>query len=209
MVEEARKRREAAAAAASAPPAPVEVPETSNKPPTISSQDLTLSLQLPPSSTLSQAELEATLGGKYGALAHVILAPGKAKEGKKARGSRAIVEFAPGNWGGCWACLHDHAGIDGAKAKWASGEPAWVKWAESLNSRPAANGAGGEGGGGGGAGFASAPDFSSGAADNTHRKWEEERAENAAIESATLLRMRQRERERLAEEIRRREAEDE
>lgn len=210
LVEEARKRREAAASAASAAEAATlaseaEAVSQSSKPPPISSQDLTISLQLPPSCTLSQGELESALSGRYGQIAGVILAPAKQKEGKKARGPRAIVEFAPGNWGGCWACLHDNASaaVPGAKAKWASGaEPAWVKWADARNAGSTTTS------GTNGASFASAPDFSNGSTD-AHRQREEQRAEDAALESATLLRMRQRERERLAEEIRRQEAEDE
>ncbi|BEI81895.1 hypothetical protein CcaverHIS002_0210550 [Cutaneotrichosporon cavernicola] len=177
MVEERRKRQEAAIAAArqekksSPPPAP----------PPISPEDLQLKLQLPVGCT--QGDLETALN-KYGAIeaVHVALAKGK-------KGPRALVEFAAGNWGGCWACMHDGAGI-GAKAKWAAGEPAWVQWAAQQR----------ENGKGTGFGFGSAPDIS----DMKDRQ--RQREKDAAMESATLLRMRQAERERMVEEIRRAEA---
>lgn len=216
LVEEARKRREAAAAAqvqAERPKA------SSSKPPPISSEDLTIAITLPLDSGFTQESLEATLSAKYGKVSGVILAPGKAKEGKKARGPRAIVEFAQGNWGGCWACHHD-GGVPGGKAKWAGGEvPRWVGWAEEQghSARSVGNGVADPVGGGGT--FSSAPDFSTMAPGREHedRIQREERkrqaaldaaAEASALESATLFAMRQRERERLAEHIRREEAEE-
>jgi DnaJ family protein C protein 17 len=177
MVEERRKRQEAAAAAAREAEKPPTPPPRAGPPP-ISSQDLTIKLDLPPGTT--QEALESALKA-YGAIEAVHVLPAKKKKGPK-----AIVEFKAGNWGGCWACMHDGAGV-GATAKWLSGEPAWVAWAAQQKEREKEHSNG----------FGSAPDFGE-AADR-----QRQREEDAAMESATLLRMRQRERERLAEEIRR------
>lgn len=208
LVEEARKKREAATAAAAAASAPP--PSRPSKPPPISSQDLTITLSLPPGEEFTQESLESTLHAKYGKISTVILAPSKQKEGKKARGPRAVVEFAPGNWGGCWACHHD-GGVPGGKAKWAAGEePLWVAWARrEAPSAPSSASAPGD--------FSSAPDFMSAERDHASRRAELDaqadaqaaaQADASALESATLFAMRQRERERLAEQIRRQEAED-
>ncbi|GMK59262.1 hypothetical protein CspeluHIS016_0702770 [Cutaneotrichosporon spelunceum] len=177
MVEERRKRQEAAAAAARETKEPSAL---RNGPPPISPQDLQLKLQLPVGFT--QEKLEAALA-KYGAIEAVHVAPAKGN-----KGPRAVVEFAPGNWGGCWACMHDGAGI-GAKAKWVGAEPAWVQWAATQRENGMRD-------------FGSAPDI----ADMSDKQ--RQREEDAAMESATLLRMRQAERERMAEEIRRAEAEE-
>ncbi|EJT52027.1 hypothetical protein A1Q1_06740 [Trichosporon asahii var. asahii CBS 2479] len=191
-------------------------------PPPISPEDLTILLVVsapPPNAE----ELRKQLGTKYGKIADVFVsAP---KEGKKK--VRAVVEFAPGNWGGCWSCLRDAGGIKGAKAKWVGAEPAWVKWAaaqDGTNSlspptgdrthapsppshtgTPAAAPSTRFGSGA----FGSAPDHFASVtmfpdiADLTasHRqRAQDERTAHAELasaqESATLLRMRQREKER-------------
>lgn len=223
----------AAAAARAAPPepapAPAPAPSSSNTPPPISEIDLTLRLQLPPDSSFASAsELEGTIKAKYGPVSHVLLRDDK-KPGKKSKGARAVVEFAPGNWGGCWACYVDNTGgralEPGVKAKWAAGaEPAWVAWAASHGtpappkpapapvsagppsfSAPSFSSA---------PSFGSAPDFmGAGGLDSalgrheTERKAREaakeaERTASDAFASATLLRMRQLERQMLAEKIR-------
>lgn len=240
LVEEARKAREAAARAKAAPPP---APAARAQPPTIVPDELTLSLQLPADTILgTDSALGTALRDRYGRVSEVLVKPAKAsKPGKKARGPAAVVEFAPGNWGGCWACWRDHSGDAGArpleagvKAKWPSGtEPGWVKWAEehaSPNGRagasvptPAAAPAaptfssapsfGSTPVFGSTASFGSAPDFASGPApveaerDARERARKEEKTLADAFESATLLNMRMRERERLAEQIRREEAE--
>lgn len=152
---------------------------------------------------------------------------------KKKKGRKAVVEFHEGNWGGCWACWKDHSDVDGGvvsdsegiKAKWGNGsKPEWVEWAarksrllsnghapqEDQHKHHRSNGNGvtygreEEGVGG----FASAPDFGGTTmADLLHRHQEgkEKKKKEDEFESMTLLRMRQMERERLAEEIRRQE----
>ncbi|RSH92327.1 hypothetical protein EHS25_008742 [Saitozyma podzolica] len=137
----------------------------SDVPPEITPVDLTLILQFPPSSsatsatsatsvTSSSTSLESALSARYGPISHVFLkdAPekpagggeGKTKK-KKDKGKKAIVEFAKGNWGGCWACWRDHSdesaaevrGLEeGTKVKWAAGRtPDWVDWAERQRRR--------------------------------------------------------------------------
>lgn len=74
---------------------------------------------------------------------------GKTKK-KKDKGKKAIVEFAKGNWGGCWACWRDHSdesanemrGLEeGTKVKWAAGKiPDWVDWAERQRQRTQSGG---------------------------------------------------------------------
>jgi DnaJ family protein C protein 17 len=219
MVEEARAR---AAAVAKPPPPPPTQAQEKPAPPPIGPTDLTLMLQLFPESALaSEAALRPALA-KYGAISDIVIMPGKAaKAGKKARGARAAVEFAPGNWGGCWACLRDNSGSGspvekGAKAKWAGQEPAWVAWAEkyaspaergtssstSTNDKPTSARSFGSA-----PAFSSAPDFSDlGASLSAHDRKKQDLAEEEALksayESATLLRMRQKERERLEQQIR-------
>ncbi|KAL7419389.1 hypothetical protein Q5752_006227 [Cryptotrichosporon argae] len=154
MVEEAQRRARQAARPArpTTAPAPAPAPAASgSRAPAISPQDVTLRLQLPPLSVLDEAALIAALA-KYGAVEHVVFrapaakAPEKegkeGKEGKKKKGAVAVVEFAVGNWGGCWACWTDAErgqGVGGAKARWLAGEtPAWVAWAEAQASGLAA-----------------------------------------------------------------------
>ncbi|EIW71104.1 hypothetical protein TREMEDRAFT_60044 [Tremella mesenterica DSM 1558] len=77
----------------------------SSKPP-ITALDLTLTLQLPPSYT---HDLQQDLTTRYGPIAAVHVRQGETKPGKKPKGPKAIVEFAAGNLGGCWACWKDHS----------------------------------------------------------------------------------------------------
>jgi DnaJ family protein C protein 17 len=187
------------------------------------------------------------------------------------------VEFAKGNWGGCWACWRDHSdesaaevrGLEeGTKVKWAAGRtPDWVDWAERQRRRTAdgperdrgrereraregearpdsapvlghgishqastnglASGTRSNGGvglpGGWGAtadlttstpptpSFGSAPDFGGTTmADllTQHASGKEAKRKEEEYESMTLLRMRQLERERIEEQIRRQEEEE-
>lgn len=115
-----------AQAAALQQPAPTPAPAAQEAPPPIGPSDLTILLVVPAPAP-SAEELKSRLSEKYGKVADVFVST--PKEGKKK--ARAIVEFASGNWGGCWACLRDAGGVSGAKAKWVGDEPKWVKWAES------------------------------------------------------------------------------
>jgi len=153
---------------------------------------------------------------------------------KKKKGKKAIVEFKEGNWGGCWACWRDledgKEGWEGVRVKWAAGStPDWVAWSEThrpprsqplapvsvsgrdtdtrtnmdTNSDTRTNAL---------PSFGSAPNFGSttmsdllsshsqSRTDQVNRKKKEDE-----FESMTLLKMRQMERERLIEEIRREE----
>ncbi|OXH26059.1 hypothetical protein J003_05307 [Cryptococcus neoformans] len=154
MLEEAQKRATAAAAAATAqaPKAPGEPKAATPKPigggvsdkRIITAEDLTLVLTLPASSTITSSDLQIRLTASYGPIAHLILPPvplsqqaTESKDGKKKKpkSRKAIVEFASGNWGGCYACWMDHEagrGMEGVKVKFGSGEvPGWVAWAET------------------------------------------------------------------------------
>ena len=131
---------------------------TSNQPssaPPINSDDLTLILQYPPTSTSTSSTIQSALTSRYGPITHFIVkepplstagtseTEGLEGKKKKAKGKKVVVEFEKGNWGGCWACWNDHdtsslgwgggkgRGLeDGVKAKWAKGqEPEWVNWA--------------------------------------------------------------------------------
>lgn len=123
----------------------------------ITAEDLTLVLTLPASSTITSSDLQIRLTTSYGPIAHLILPPvplsqqaTESKDGKKKKPKRrkAIVEFASGNWGGCYACWMDHEagrGMEGVKVKFGSGEvPGWVAWAETQQlgrrSSPASGG---------------------------------------------------------------------
>ncbi|KIR60509.1 hypothetical protein I314_03805 [Cryptococcus bacillisporus CA1873] len=165
LLEEAQKRAAAAATATATAQAP-KAPETAeSKPadrgasdkPIITSEELTLLLTLPASSTITSSDLQTSLTTSYGPVEHVILPPvpssqqatdGKDGKKKKAKSRKAIVEFASGNWGGCYACWRDHEagrGMEGVKAKFGTGEvPAWVAWAEmqkpGRRSSPASGG---------------------------------------------------------------------
>lgn len=167
MLEEAQKRATAAAAAATAqaPKAPGEPKAATPKPigggvsdkRIITAEDLTLVLTLPASSTITSSDLQIRLTASYGPIAHLILPPvplsqqaTESKDGKKKKpkSRKAIVEFASGNWGGCYACWMDHEagrGMEGVKVKFGSGEvPGWVAWAETQQlgrrSSPASGG---------------------------------------------------------------------
>lgn len=237
LLEERRAQAAALRATANQPanPSPASVPAAA--PPPIGPEDLTILLVVPAPPPDAE-ELKAQLGAKYGKIADVFVsAP---KEGKKK--ARAVVEFASGNWGGCWSCLKDSGGIKGAKAKWVGAEPAWVKWAAAQDgtnglpttanghakspspqsqattpsAAPTATSTPGSGP------FGSAPDFSAprggggfpDIADLTashSQRAKDDRAVRAELasaqESATLLRMRQREKERQEMERRIREEE--
>ena len=190
--------------------------------PTITSDELTLILTFPSSPS---GTLQSTLESRYGPISHLVLKDPPPNPNKKKGKAKAVVEFAPGNWGGCWACWRDHLdgsrGIEGAKVRWLKGEtPSWVEWASSrsnsvnengaLHSRPTLNGDGPP--------ATSAPTFDSApdlggstmadllASHGAGREAEKARkAQEDEYESMTLLRMRQSERERLAEQIRREE----
>jgi DnaJ family protein C protein 17 len=117
---------------------------------------------------------------------------------------------------------------DGVKAKWAGGKtPDWVEWAEKQRpAPPSANGTNADGRTGVSArgfncvangnteedvpapSFGSAPDFGGTTMAHLlaqHSRSKESRRREEEYESMTLLRMRQMERERLAEQIRREE----
>jgi len=203
--------------------------------------DLRLILQFPPTSTASSSSstVQSTLQNRYGPIAHVVVTdppqpePGKKK---KKKGRKALVEFGPGNWGGCWACWRDHddegrAGgrvEEGVRAKWAGGRvPDWVDWAARQshghdgqpNGHDPQSASNGNGNGNGhepsAPTFGSAPDFGGTImadllaqhARQKESKIEARKKENE-YESMTLLRMRQMERDRLAEQIRREEEEE-
>lgn len=168
-MEEAQKRAAAAAAAAATATAQApKAPETATSEPTggtkdkptITPEDLTILLTLPASSTITSSDLQTRLTTLYGPIAHLILPPvplsqkaAESKDGKKKKpkSRKAIVEFASGNWGGCYACWMDHEtgrGMEGVKAKFGSGEvPAWVAWAAETQKpgrRPSPAASGGD-----------------------------------------------------------------
>ena len=198
------------------------------QPPAITAEDLRLFLHFPASSTSpassSSATLQSTLENRYGPINLVVLKDPPPE--KKKKGRKAIVEFGPGNWGGCWACWRDHdedargegkgRGLEeGLRAKWAAGRvPAWVDWAARQNQENShdrtlsLNGADGLTA----PSFGSAPDFvGTTMADllAQHSREKEGKAEarrrDDEFESMTLLRMRRMERDSLAEQIRREE----
>lgn len=233
-----------------------------NGPPPISQTDLTLILTIPSSSSLpsSSDDAQRVLEASYGSISHLIIKDpstgsedGETKKKGKKKPRRAVVEFAPGNWGGCWACWVDHCpeevedgkgtskqrarkgkGLgEGVKAKWLAGStPEWVGWADTQgggygNGRhEGVTGSASTNGNGNGPfktstlapsfSFSSAPDLSSTpAADLLSAHAAKVNAENTAkraqddYENMTLFKMRQRERERMAEELRRQEEEEE
>ncbi|WVN87282.1 uncharacterized protein L203_102460 [Cryptococcus depauperatus CBS 7841] len=147
MLEEAQKRMMRAAAM---PPTtkPSTVPDPKSHQigeqsrPNIGSEDLTLILTLPSTSTHTSSSFQVLLSKSYGPISHLILPsssdqpalPAIGGKKKKAKGRKAVVEFAKENWGGCYACWRDYEdrkGLEGVKVKWGKGEiPAWVQWAE-------------------------------------------------------------------------------
>lgn len=205
-------------------------PSTDKQPP-ITSLDLTLELRFPSSSIVSSSSstLQSTLQNRYGPINHVVLRdPPPPEPGKKKKKIRkAIVEFGTGNWGGCWACWRDHdegaregAGVgEGVRAKWAAGRvPNWVDWAarqgNGIDRQPPPNGTNGSEQPSAPS-FGSAPDFGgTSMADLLARHSLEKETKSATkkkedeFESMTLLRMRQMERDRLTEQIRREEEEE-
>ncbi|ORY23993.1 hypothetical protein BCR39DRAFT_548078 [Naematelia encephala] len=149
MLAEAQKRATAATSASRHSTQPKAQPTTptsnghshADARPHISEEDLALLLTIPSSSSFtSSSQLKTTLESRYGRITRVDLRDPPEGEKKKKRKRRAVVDFAEGNWGGCWACMKDHAEgsvsggrevEDGIKAMWLAGkEPAWVKWAE-------------------------------------------------------------------------------
>jgi DnaJ family protein C protein 17 len=241
MLEEAQRRAAATAKTAGQAAPDILKPvhastsaSTSTSQPPITPMDLTLILQFPSTSNLSD-DLQDRLTSSYGPLNHVFIKDPPEVEGKKKKkGKKAIVEFKEGNWGGCWACWRDleggKEGWEGVKVKWAGGAtPDWVAWSETHrpprgqvpapdsesgrdtntrtneditpNTRTDALPT-----------FSSAPNFGSttmsdllashsqSRTDQINRKKREDE-----FESMTLLKMRQMERERLIEEIRREE----
>jgi DnaJ family protein C protein 17 len=254
MLEEAQRRAAATAKTAGQAnsnsnvpaPAPTTKPSTttttsssstgsSTGQPPITPVDLTLILQFPPSSSLTD-DLQDQLTASYGPINHVFIKDPPEAEGskKKKRGKKAIVEFTAGNWGGCWACWRDldqpgqerKEGWEGVKVKWAAGSiPEWVAWSEThrpiprsqppppppsrnansdtqTNSNPNTPLPT----------FSSAPNFGTTTMSDLLASHSQSRADQAnkkkredEFESMTLLKMRQMERERLIEEIRREE----
>jgi DnaJ family protein C protein 17 len=210
--EEGRKMREEAQNRAQQASKPQPMPETTstNSKPPILPIDMTLWLQLPPDPTPTAAEsssqaLQAALEARYGPISFLRLKdPAPAK--KKPKGKKAILEFAEGNWGGCWACWNDHSGngpaekeiVPGMRAKWATvvagGQvPEWVEWAarRKAESTKAAE---------------AVPTFSFNPSSTSTKP---SLGGGAEFESMTLLRMRQLERERLEAQIREEEQGDE
>lgn len=200
---------------------------TADAQPPISPEDLTIILQFPSTSTLPSTPptLQPLLEGRYGPITHLIISEppdtnGDTGKKKKKKGRKAVVEFKQGNWGGCWACWKDHMDgaegrrlEDGVKARWAKGEtPEWVAWADRQRQIPGS----GDGGPGGGVdngmapaprapAFGSAPNLSTTSmadlmAEHAGRK--EQKKKEEEFENMTLFRMRQAERDRLAEQIR-------
>ncbi len=184
---------------------------TEEKRPKIEAADVTLALQFPvldqtPPFLASSDALTEHLRQRYGSVEHAILREAKSGDFKK-KGSKAIAEFKTSGWDACWECWKDHEdGKSGkpllpkTKAKWAKGEaPAWLAWAErqgssgyfAPSSRPSTPS---------GPGAASFPTFSSKPA----------KAPTVAddLENTTLLRMRQLERQRMEERLRREEADE-
>jgi len=244
MLEEAQRRAAATAKtagrAAPKPPTPVNATSSTTKTtsqPPITPIDLTLILQFPSTSTLSDG-LQDRLTSSYGPINHVYIKDPPDVEGKKKKkGKKAIVEFREGNWGGCWACWRDveggKEGWEGVKVKWAAGStPDWVAWSEThrppprsqpfapapelrdtdtrqptktttnTNTNPDAPLPT----------FSSAPNFGSTTmsdllASHTQSRTDQvnKKKREDEFESMTLLKMRQMERERLIEEIRREE----
>jgi DnaJ family protein C protein 17 len=202
---------------------------SSDPQPPISPEDLTIILQFPSTSTLPSTPptLQPLLEGRYGPITHLIISEppdtngdtGKKKK-KKKTGRKAVVEFKQGNWGGCWACWKDHMDgaegrrlEDGVKARWAKGEtPEWVAWADRQRQTPGSGNAGPGGGVDNGIApaprapaFGSAPNLSTRSmadlmAEHAGRK--EQKKKEEEFENMTLFRMRQAERDKLAEQIR-------
>ncbi|KAK4688852.1 hypothetical protein P7C73_g1258, partial [Tremellales sp. Uapishka_1] len=196
------------------PPPPPPKSDISSTIPPITPADVTLSLQFSPSSTIAESSTQALqdlLTSKYGPISALLLKdPPKKKKGKK-----ATVQFTSANWGGCWACWKDHQasgtnGLDvGVQAKWVTGEePKWVQWASkhsNVNTKVET----------GGKTFDSA-DVGGGITmeqllASNGRPVERQIApdRSSEFESMTLFKMRQLERERLEEQIRREEDEEE
>ncbi|WVQ75803.1 hypothetical protein IAR50_005436 [Cryptococcus sp. DSM 104548] len=247
MLEEAQRRAMAASAGTAAPPAPAPAIRKSARngenAPDITPESLTLILILPPTATISQAQLLKNLVDSYGAITHLILSDAlpstsaisvEGTKKKKTKSRKAVLEFAAGNWGGCYSCWKDvedrnseKLGVDGVKAKWAAGEaPSWVEWAETQlpsRRRPSETPASSfsfphppPSSATTAPSFSSAPAFSSSTsmADllALHAKEkssnDELKRKRAEAESLTLSRMRMMERERLEAEIKRQEEEE-
>lgn len=185
-----------------------------------------------PSPPAGAEELQASLTAAYGPISHVFIrdpppstaaGDGTIKKGKKAKGRKAIVEFKEGNWGGCWSCWRDIEdgnssalalqGVEGVKVKWAAGGvPDWVDWAASQRPQRSKNApapAPAPPSSTSAPTFGSAPNFGSSTMADllaSHNATREDTAskkrKEQEFESMTILKMRQMERERLAEQIR-------
>jgi len=244
MLEEAQRRAAATAKtagrAAPNPPTPVNASSSTSKTtsqPPITPIDLTLILQFPSTSTLSDG-LQDRLASSYGPVNHVFIKDPPGVEGKKKKkGKKAIVEFKEGNWGGCWACWRDledgKEGWEGVKVKWAAGAtPDWVAWSETHRPTPRSQPLTAESrdtdtrqhtktttntntntnSDAPLPTFSSAPNFGSTTMSDLLASHSQSRTDQVnkkkredEFESMTLLKMRQMERDRLIEEIRREE----
>jgi len=193
---------------------------------------LRLSLPLPEfaSVTTSSATLEAHLRPTYGQIAHSLLrAPTTStksvKKGKAKEVVSAVLEFTPDNLAGCWALVEDcrlARGLNskgGVKAKWAAGEePEWVARLGSQSTSTAAPPPPPPATGSAAPSGPSAPrpppapsntapsapsfSFDPAAASLPSFGSAPSSTSTADYENATLLRMRQAERERIEREIR-------
>lgn len=188
--------------------------------PEVEEIDRTLKLTLPlprySTSTTSASSLTTFLSTPYGALSHVVLLQPKPSKKPSVEGAEqisAMVVFPLDNLAGCWALLEDckkgkKKGWEGVKAKWGTGsEPEWVgrlgsslstastptgKDERSIPSAPASTPS---------FSFDPQPVPSFGFALTNPPP-------SGDYENATLLRMRQAERERLEKEIRDAEGDD-
>lgn len=193
---------------------------------------LRLSLPLPEfaSVTTSTATLEAHLRPTYGQIAHSLLrAPTTStksvRKGKAKEVVSAVLEFAPDNLAGCWALVEDcrlARGLNskgGVKAKWAAGEqPEWVarlgSQAAQAPPRPPPAGSTASSLDPAAGGRSSAPPPTSGVPSTPTFSFDPTTTPVSSFssapgagstddyENATLLRMRQAERERIEREIR-------
>jgi DnaJ family protein C protein 17 len=188
---------------------------------------LRLSLPLPQSAAIATStdSLAAHLLPTYGRISDCVILPPKPAK-KKSKGgdlkeqASAMVVFGKDNLGGCWAlwedCRTGRRGVEGWRAKWAEGgvEPEWVArlgrgQQQATLSQPAAAPASSPSSA---VPTAPAPAFSFDpsvppppSAESTIPSppmFSAPGPSEADYESATLLRMRQAERERLEREIR-------
>lgn len=202
----------------------------------VGEMDRTLRLSFPlpefASLTTSPAALEAHLALSYGKILHSLLrtptpSAKASKKGKAKEVVSAVLEFAPDNLSGCWALYEDcrlGQGLNskgGVKAKWAGGaEPEWVaRLGSQVNSQlpppSTTTSASGPAAPTPPPISQSAPPISSATAPSfsfdplaAPAPSFNGPSSTADYENATLLRMRQAERERLEREIRESEMDD-